>query len=69
VVSVGPIEADRASGWVNGRYLIRTLDGEGALLEESYALEAGDDVLVRSVSIVQDNKEFLALRQTYSRKE
>jgi hypothetical protein len=69
LVNVGPIEADRASGWVNGRYLIQTLDGEGALLEESYALEAGDDVLVRTVTIVHDKKEVLALRQTFGRKE
>ena len=68
-VNVGPIEADRASGWVSGRYLIRTLDSEGALLEESYALEAGDDVLTRTVTIVHDKKEILALRQTFGRKE
>ena len=67
LVSVGPIEADRASGWVDGRYVIRTLDSEGALLEETYALQAGDDVLARNVSIVHNNREVLSLRQLYER--
>ncbi len=68
-VNVGPIEADRVSGWANGRYLIRTLDTEGALLEERYALESSADVLVRTVSIASRNEEVLSLRQVYDRIE
>ena len=67
LVNVGPIAADRASGWLDGRYVIRTLDDEGALLEETYALDAGDDVLVRTVSIDYGNEEVLSLRQLYDR--
>lgn len=68
-VNVGPIEADRVSGWVDDRYVIRTLDSDGALLEESYALQAGDEVLLRNLSIVHNNREILALRQLYDREE
>lgn len=68
-VNVGPIEADRASGWVEGKYLIRTLDSEGALLEEEYALESSEDVLIRTVSITYRNEEVLSLRQVYDRAE
>jgi len=69
LVNVGPIEADRVSGWVDGRYLIQTLDSEGALLEESYALEEGGKVMVRTLSIVHDDEEVLSLRQLYDRLE
>lgn len=66
-VNVGPIVADRASGWVDGRYVIRTLDSEGALLEEGYALESGGDGLVRSISITFRNAEVLSLQQVFDR--
>ena len=66
-VNVGPIEADRASGWQDGKYVIRTLDSEGTLLQETYALEAGGEVLVRSVSVVYGEEETLSLRQVFDR--
>ena len=68
-VNVGPIEADRASGWVDGKYVVRTLDDEGALLEETYSLEGDGDVLVRTVSVVLDDREILSLRQVFDRRE
>ena len=67
IISVGPIEADRASGWHDGKYVIRTLDTEGALLQETYALDDGGEVLVRTVTIVYGNEELLSLRQTFDR--
>jgi len=69
LVNVGPIEADRASGWVEGRYVIQTLDGDGALLEESYELQAGGDELIRRVSVTYGNEEVLSLEQTYDRRQ
>ena len=68
-VNVGPIEADRASGWFDGAYVIRTLDSEGTLLEEGYALESPDGALVRTVSITHRNEKILSLRQEYDRLE
>jgi hypothetical protein len=67
LVNVGPIEADRVSGWVDGKYVIRTLDTEGALLEESYALVAGGDVLVRTVTVTYRKDTVLSLQQAYDR--
>ena len=68
LINVGPIEADRASGWVDGRYLIQTLDGEGALLEETYAFETGAEaVLVRTIAITYGGDTVLSLRQTFDR--
>jgi hypothetical protein len=69
LVNVGPIEADRASGWQDGRYVIQTLDSEGALLQETYALEAEGEVLVRTVSVIYNNEEILSLRQAFDRLE
>ena len=69
LVGVGPIEADRASGWIDGRYVIQTLDSEGALLEESYALGAGGGVLMRTVTVTYRNEAVLSLQQTYDRVE
>jgi hypothetical protein len=67
LINVGPIEADRASGWVDGKYVIQTLDHEGAVLEETYALGSGGDELQRTVSVVYDEEEILSLRQQYDR--
>jgi len=67
LVSVGPIGADRVSGWADGKYVVRTLDSEGALLEETYALEAGGDVLVRTVTVTYRKDTVLSLRQAYDR--
>ena len=67
IVNVGPIEADRASGWEDGKYIIRTLDIKGALLQETYALDDGGQVLVRVVTVVYDDEELLSLRQVFDR--
>ena len=69
LVNVGPIAADRVSGWADGRYVIQTLDSDGALLEESYALEAGGDELVRRVSVTYRKETVLSLQQAYDRLE
>lgn len=69
LVNVGPIEADRVSGWQDGKYLIRTLDSEGTLLQETYALEAGGEDLVRTVSVAYGEEETLSLRQVFDRQD
>lgn len=68
-VNVGPIEADRASGWENGRYVVNTLDRQGALLTESWALENGNRRLVRTISIVYHDEELLNVQQLFDRVE
>ena len=68
-VNVGPIEADRVSGWEDGRYVIQTLDAQGALLTETYALHDDGRQLLRTASIVYKEEETLSLLQVFDRLE
>ncbi|MGB5625884.1 MAG: hypothetical protein WBM61_09140 [Woeseiaceae bacterium] len=67
VVSVGPIEAQRVSGWQNGSFVIQTLDEEGAILTESWRLVENGKVLVREISQTQGNKETFAALQRFDK--
>ena len=49
--SIGPISAQRASGWDGASYVIETLDQDGAKLTERYRLIDGGRVLERTVRI------------------
>jgi hypothetical protein len=68
-INVGPIQADRVSGWVDGRYVIQTLDAQAALLTETYALAKDGQQLVRTVTIVYKEQETLSLQQVFDRLE
>ena len=57
VISVGPIEAQRVSGWENDSFVIQTLDDEGAILTEAWRLSENAKVLLREISIVKGKKE------------
>lgn len=67
VVSVGPIEAQRVSGWVGESLVIETLDEDGYLLTESWQLEADGTLLRRDVTITRRDKQTLALQQVFER--
>lgn len=66
-VSVGPIEAQRVSGWVGSDFVVETLDEEGNVLRESWRLEERGDVLVRDLSIMRREEQTFALRQVFDR--
>lgn len=66
-VSVGPVVADRASGWDGGRYTIETLDADGVKLLETWGLEAGGKSLSRTVTILDRQKRELDVRQVFER--
>lgn len=68
IVSVGPIEAQRVSGWQGSAYIVETLDEEGAVLREEWRLDDSGNVLLRDISIVERNKETLKLRQEFDRR-
>jgi hypothetical protein len=68
-INVGPIQADRVSGWVDGRYVIQTLDTQGAQLTETYALQNDGQELVRTVTIVHKEQETLSLQQVFDRQK
>ncbi len=62
-VSVGPIEAQRVSGWEGSTYVVETLDEDGNLLTETWRLEG--DVLVRNITITRGDTRKLALQQVF----
>lgn len=66
MVNVGPVVADRVSGWENGAYVIETRDKEGAMLIETYRLD-GKDVMIRTIRIVHKDKSKLDVQQVFDR--
>ena len=67
VANVGPITAERVSGWENRGYVIETLDEEGGRLIETYSLEENDAVLIRDISVLHNAKQKLAIQQVFDR--
>jgi len=66
-VSVGPIEAQRVSGWNGMVFVVETLDGQGTLLTESWHLESGGAVLVREISVTGGDNDRFSTRQRFDR--
>lgn len=67
VASVGPIEAQRVSGWQDRKFVVETLDDEGNLLTETWHLEAGGMVLVRDIAVTRGNDQTFSSRQHFDR--
>ena len=64
IVSIGPIEAQRVSGWQNGHFVIQTLDEGGTILTESWRLAENGRILVREISETKgDQEKFSALQR------
>ena len=55
-INVGPVTAQRVSGWVGERYRIETLASDGAILREEYWLSRKDGLLVREITIKRNDK-------------
>jgi hypothetical protein len=66
MANVGPVVADRVSGWENGAYVIETRGKEGAMLIETYRLD-GKDVMIRTIRIIHNDKSKLDVRQVFDR--
>lgn len=67
MVSVGPIEARRVSGWEGNSFVVETLDDSGTTLFESWHLESDNAVLVRDIQMSEDEEESFRLRQHFDR--
>jgi len=67
IVALGPIEAQRVSGWEEGVYVVETLDEEGVKLTESWSLASDGSELVRVIGIVDGEKDIYASRQVFDR--
>jgi len=66
-ISIGPVIADRVSGWEGDIYVIETLDAAGAKLIETYRLSDDGRELRRTISIVYNEKEQIAIEQNFDR--
>ena len=64
-VSVGPIEAQRVSGWVGHELVLETMDKQGTVLTETWALEEGGSVLIRNMSVKKGDKLLFSARQVF----
>ena len=68
MVSIGPIEAQRVSGWEANSFIVETLDTSGTVLAERWHLENDDAVLVRDISMSKDEYETYSEQQTFDRR-
>lgn len=67
VVSLGPIEAQRVSGWEGSMYIVETMDDRGATLTETWALAGEGSELIREINIVDGDKQLYSSRQVFDR--
>ena len=67
MVTIGPIEAKRASGWEGDTLVIETLDDAGSILSESWRFDGGKDVLIRNIRISKGDEELFSRRQIFDR--
>jgi len=64
-VSVGPIEAHRVSGWVGSELVVQTMDKDGAVLTETWALAEDGSVLVRKIEVKKGDTQLFSARQVF----
>lgn len=67
VVAIGPVEAQRVSGWEGRSFVVETLDEQGHVLTESWRLADGGDTLVRDISIARRGKQSSSSQQRFTR--
>ena len=65
IVSLGPIEAQRVSGWEGPVFIVETMDDRGAKLTETWALANEGSQLVREVGIMDGEKQLYSSRQLF----
>ena len=67
LVRVGQAEAQRVSGWVDGDYVIETLDRSGMKLTERYQLAVNGQSLTRRITFRSRAKESVTIMQVFAR--
>ncbi len=68
LASVGPVLAERASGWDGDSYVVETLDEDNVLLRERWQLVAGGQVLERTVEFIEKEEVAYAVTQVFDRR-
>lgn len=66
-VNIGPVVADRVSGWRGTAYIIETLDKDGAKLVETWRLFEDGQTLMRTIKIVRGDDTQLSVQQVFDR--
>ncbi len=67
IVAVGPIEAQRVSGWDGDAFVVETMDKQGARLIESWSLGDEGATLLRRIALVKDEAEEFSVEQVFDR--
>ena len=67
LVTIGPIEATRVSGWEGKSFVVETLDDSGTVLYETWHLEEDGTVLVRDIRISKREKDSFVHQQVFDR--
>ncbi len=67
IVSVGPIEAQRVSGWEGATFVVESMGEKGNVLTESWKLEEGGAALVRVITLADGDKEIFSTQQVFDR--
>ena len=65
LVSIGPIEARRVSGWEGDKYVVETLDDFGTILFETWYLQSDGTLLVRDIRIAKGDTETYRHKQFF----
>ena len=66
-VEVGPVIADRVSGWEGREYVVETLDENGMKLTERFAFDGDRDTLRRTIILRGRNQESVTVVQVFDR--
>ena len=67
VVAIGPIEAQRVSGWEGRAFVVETLDDQGSIMTETWRLDDGGNTLVRDITVARGGKQKSFVRQQFDR--
>jgi hypothetical protein len=68
-ISVGPVVADRVSGWEGRAYVVETLDEDGAKLTETWSLADRGGTLLRRIVIGKGDVRELDVEQRFERRQ
>lgn len=66
-VNVGPVVAERVSGWENRRFVVETADDKGNKLIERYWLDDAGETLRRHVTLLKKDEHELDVVQVFTR--
>jgi len=67
VVTIGPIEATRVSGWDGQSFVVETMDDSGTVLYEAWHLEGDGEVLIRDMRISKGEMDSFVHQQVFDR--